>query len=102
MSLTRCGDCRWYEPTRNPDTGRVLTSAAGRCTYLIVWPVLPKAMISAWNSAYLPSRLLVSRDDERPCAVFQAKAKPAVKRPARTLEDEITERLAASGGGNLD
>lgn len=37
----RCGTCRHYQKTRNPDTGRALPSKAGKCAYPVEWPELP-------------------------------------------------------------
>ena len=36
-----CGNCRHYEPTRSPDTGRPLPSKAGKCTVIVEWPQVP-------------------------------------------------------------
>lgn len=54
----RCGTCRHYQPTRNPDTGRVLPSQAGKCTYPVEWPELPICFrAQAWgNEPRWPSR----------------------------------------------
>lgn len=49
----RCGTCRHYQPTRNPDTWRVLPSKAGKCGYEVEWPDLP---ICYWSTTY--SRLV--------------------------------------------
>jgi hypothetical protein len=44
MADQRCGTCRYYAPTRNPVTGRVLTSEPGQCEWLPQsWPVLSEA-----------------------------------------------------------
>jgi hypothetical protein len=76
MTPNRCGDCKWYEPTRNPDTGRALTSKDGRCTYSVIWPELPKA----FRGARFPVRLPVWRESKDPCVVWAPKAAPkAVK-----------------------
>ena len=56
MSDHRCGHCIHYKPTRNPDTGRVLTSQAGQCTYPVVWPVLPISYEGLWGRPWSAPR----------------------------------------------
>lgn len=36
-----CKNCKYYEPERNPETGRPLPSKQGRCVYEVDWPDLP-------------------------------------------------------------
>jgi hypothetical protein len=81
MKLDRCGDCRWYEPTRNPDTGRALTSKDGRCTYSVIWPDLPKA----FRGASFPLRRSVWRENTAPCIAWQPKIAPKPKPPKLDL-----------------
>jgi hypothetical protein len=76
MTPNRCGKCRWYEPARNPDTGRPLPSKDGRCNYPIMWPISPKSLI--WSP---PTRIRMWRADNRPCACFEAKAKAKADKP---------------------
>jgi len=75
MTPNRCGDCRWYEPTRNPDTGRALTSQDGQCGYSVIWPNLPKA----FGAPRMPMRLSVWRENTAPCIAWQPKIAPKPK-----------------------
>ena len=76
----RCGDCKHYEPARNPETGRQLPSKQGQCTYPVEWPKLPKAFLNApqrWgcDGRYVewPIRSKMWRDATGPCATFEAR-----------------------------
>lgn len=41
MTDQRCGTCRLFEPTRNPETGRVRPTEPGQCTWQPPeWPVM--------------------------------------------------------------
>ena len=81
MSLdTRCGDCRNYEPARNPETNRPRPSYAGSCTYPVTWPKLPKSFAPIqWGhfgrslSIEFPKRGLVWKDNKEPCEMFEAR-----------------------------
>ena len=73
-----CGECKHYEPARNPDTNRPLPSQPGHCRYVVEWPTLPKAYLTenAWNHRWgfvLPERRRVEKDDERNCDCFKAR-----------------------------
>lgn len=81
---TRCGDCIYFEPERNPKTDRPLTSKPGFCEFPVSWPILPKSFegfdIAGCEARALaranqispqwPSRWRVERDDCRECRVF--------------------------------
>ena len=77
----RCGDCKHYEPARNPETNRPLPSQDGNCTYPVEWPKLPKAfLLNPWThcgsnrSVQYPQRLSVWKDNKGPCEMFSARA----------------------------
>ena len=36
-----CGNCFFWTPYRNPETGRAKSSEAGNCNYPVQWPTLP-------------------------------------------------------------
>lgn len=88
MTEKICGTCKHYEPTRNPDTGRVLPSKHGACGFVVVWPVLPLAYsINAWGGdAWLPNKprpgpiRQTTPADKCPC--YSAKDRPKPKRQA--------------------
>lgn len=40
-----CKECRFFEPAKNADTGRMLLSVPGRCQWIFPWP-------STWPEAY--------------------------------------------------
>jgi hypothetical protein len=78
MTPNRCGDCKWYEPTRNPDTGRALPSKDGKCNYLVILPNMPKCFLNP----YMPQRTAVWRECTVPCQTWAPKAAPkAAKLP---------------------
>jgi len=78
MTPNRCSDCKWYEPARNPDTGRALPSKDGSCTYVVPWPAIPKSMW--WSN---PTRIPVWRADTRPCPTWASKTTPKPPKPAK-------------------
>ena len=76
----RCGDCRHYEPARNPATNRPRPSYAGSCTYPVTWPKLPKSFspipwvhFGSDLSIALPKRAPVRKDNAEPCDMFEAR-----------------------------
>lgn len=76
----RCGDCKHYEPARNPETNRPLPSQDGNCTYPVTWPGLPKSFLpdpwSHYGSArrfQYPQRRPVWKDNAEPCEKFEAR-----------------------------
>lgn len=76
----RCGDCRHYEPARNPETNRPLPSQDGHCVYPVTWPKLPKAFLPGpWTSfgcvrrMQFPQRRPMWKDNAEPCEVFEAR-----------------------------
>lgn len=77
---TRCGDCEYYAPARNPKTNRPLPSQKGECIYPVVWPTLPKSFEVFFpdREVRLPHRSGVWPCDVAPCPVFSA-PKPAMK-----------------------
>ena len=83
----RCGDCKHYEPARNPATNRPLPSQDGNCAYPVEWPKLPKSFLpDPWthygNSRRVqyPQRRPVWKDNKEPCEIFEAR--PAKKEAA--------------------
>ena len=68
--MTICGTCAWYEPTRNPETGRVLRRLAGNCTCPYALPAAPKCVF-----VQPPPRTKVWHDDSRPCPAWATKKK---------------------------
>ena len=82
MTPNRCGECKWYEPTRNPDTGRPLPSKDGVCTYAVIWPDLPKC----FHKPDMPQRTTVWRGWTLPCRTWEPKTAPkAAKLPKLDL-----------------
>lgn len=84
----RCGTCRHYQPTRNPDTGRVLTSKAGSCGYEVRWPELPMCYCdSPWNTPRWPEKHRVwPGEDATKCAMWeQNKEAPRRKAPKQEV-----------------
>ena len=85
----RCGDCKHYEPARNPDTGRQLPSKEGHCMYQVEWPKLPKSFLpDRWHCygnmrvVQYPQRLAMWKNNDERCETFEArppKAKAAVQ-----------------------
>lgn len=81
----KCADCKFYQPTRNPETGRPLPSHPGVCGYAVEWPPLPKSFLLSgkhemrpgWNDFCLPQRQHVWAFDSRPCDGFSPKKQPA-------------------------
>ena len=76
----RCGDCKYYEPARNPDTNRQLPSQDGDCTYPVEWPKLPKCFLpdpfthrGAWRRVEFPQRSPVWKDNKEKCDMFKAR-----------------------------
>ena len=68
--MTICATCTWYEPTRNPKTGRVLLRLPGTCTYTFVLPPRPKCVF-----VQTPSKTKVWPDDSHPCPTWATKEK---------------------------
>jgi len=71
----RCKECKYFEPKRNPKTGRVLPTQDGRCTYTVVYPVLPKSYLvydvrHRRNVADLPHANAISGEDTDECVTF--------------------------------
>ena len=75
-------NCKWFEAHRNPDTGRVCPSQAGKCTWPVPWPEKwPLAFWNRdWSSRIVPPRPPVStgiwgsgKSENCPC--FERKAK---------------------------
>lgn len=56
MTDIRCGTCRHYDPSRNPETGRIRPSEGGRCWW--VHPAqddpLPSCMRDVWRRGEEP------------------------------------------------
>ena len=87
----RCADCKYYEPARNPDTGRQLPSKDGDCVYPVEWPTLPKSFLpDRWHfygsmrRVEFPQRQSMWKNNDEPCETFEArpakaKAKAAVQ-----------------------
>ncbi len=78
-----CGNCKHYEPARNPETGRLLPSQAGQCTYQVVWPETPTSydVMDKWGrcgSFSPPLPQSVRSDDGSRCKMFEDK-KPVPK-----------------------
>ena len=81
-----CGTCRFYQPARNPDTGRVLPSQPGECGYEVVMPAMPFSMF-VWDTARFGRKVRPSRPmkahvrpgDGAECECWAAKAKPNAK-----------------------
>ena len=78
MLKTRCGDCKYYMPSRNEVTNRPLPSKIGVCAYPVDWPELPKAFLPQYGQYWgsmrniqFPRRNGVWKDDSDPCAVFE-------------------------------
>ena len=76
----RCGDCRNYEPARNPETGRPLPSQEGGCTFPVTWPKLPKSFLpDSWTHpikyryVQFPPRFPIWADNTDPCEMFEAR-----------------------------
>ena len=76
----RCGDCKHYEPARNPETNRPLPSQDGHCTYPVEWPNLPKCFLPDYRTHYgnikrvqMPQREPVWKDDKGQCDMFDAR-----------------------------
>lgn len=92
----RCGTCIHYQPTRNPDTGRVLPSKAGTCGYPVEWPELPICFRAFWGCPIVwPSRYEVEPGtlaDE--CAFWKEKA-PARRRKVCVEDVSIQDENAA-------
>ena len=79
-----CGNCRWYKPATNPQTGRQLPSQDGKCNYSVIWPDLPKS----FNKPDMPRRTPVWRGWRLPCVTWEAKPTKAKKAQAPLpLED---------------
>ena len=85
----RCGDCKHYQPARNPETNRPLPSQYGECAYPVEWPNLPKSFLPDWRAVWgserrvqYPPRRPVWKDNKEPCEMFAVstgKAKAAVQ-----------------------
>lgn len=76
----RCGDCKHYQPARNPKTNRPLPSQDGECSYPVEWPKLPKAFLpDPWHCygnsrcVQYPQRRPVWKDNREPCELFEAR-----------------------------
>ena len=73
----RCGDCRNYEPARNPETNRPLPSYTGSCLYPVTWPKLPKSFLPDHyrirRDVQFPIRSPVWKDNKEPCEMFEAR-----------------------------
>ena len=76
----KCGDCKHYDPARNPETGLQLPSQDGNCTYSVEWPELPKSYLpDRWDRygsmrhIIYPQRRKVWKNDDENCAMFVAK-----------------------------
>ncbi len=87
----RCGDCKHYEPTRNPETKRPLPSQDGICAYPVQWPKLPKAFFPDPRGHYgnsrrvqYPQRRSVRKDNRDPCELFVER--PEKKESAAQME----------------
>ena len=92
-----CGTCHYYQPARNPKTGRLLPSQPGDCRYEVVMPAIPYSMY-VWDLARHWSRVRpslrkihVGRDDGANCECWAAKAKPAIKSAAVQVELGLAE-----------
>lgn len=74
-----CGTCKHYEPTRNPETGRVLRSERGHCRYPVKWPELPAAYsfnpLGARPSVNWPMVAMVWAECDLRCALHESKSK---------------------------
>ena len=68
----KCGDCQYYEPHRNPATGRQMPSQKGDCIYPVEWPALPKSFVpDGWYKRIeYPRRDRVWKNDDHPCLMF--------------------------------
>lgn len=86
MSNPACGNCRHFEPTRNPATGRVLPSQPGRCGYVVPWPTLPQCYPRFWQPT--PTAVWVE-GSARKCACYEAKPVAARKRQQDILGGEL-------------
>lgn len=91
----RCGDCKHYQPARNPETNRPLPSQDGNCAYPVEWPKLPKSFLpDAWTHygsarrVQYPQRLHVWKDDKQPCEMFEAR--PVKKEAKATIQMALT------------
>jgi hypothetical protein len=70
-----CGKCKHFEPRRNPETGRALTSKPGDCAYPIIWPAVPSAYkVNTWGGfkAEFPRPRPMWKEDGLHCATFAA------------------------------
>ena len=98
-----CGDCKHYEPARNPETNRPLPSQPGECTYPVEWPKLPKAFLpDPWTyygtrpRILFPQRRAVRKDNKESCEMFAAKAeKPKAADQMMMPNDRVEGRDAA-------
>jgi hypothetical protein len=57
MTAQRCGNCRHYDPTRNPETGRARPSEPGRCLWKpLAWPTLAASYVTVqWGGQRAPN-----------------------------------------------
>lgn len=67
-----CGICKYFEPTRNPETGRPMPSKPGKCTYKVSWPPLPQSYYVGSVVPY-PCKGEVYKFSGQKCLVFERK-----------------------------
>jgi len=65
-----CKNCKFYNPERNPDTGRVLPSQGGQCKYVVEWPKLPDSMLQ-WRKNTVMWRSKMWPYNGENCSVFE-------------------------------
>lgn len=95
---TRCGLCRYYKPTRNPATGRVLPSKAGDCTWVVAGP-LP-ACINHDGWARKPARGPVWPHSHPDCECFAPL--PPQKGTRMTLRKRLLNEAWEAHRGKLE
>ena len=80
---TRCGNCRFFEPCRDPYTNRVRPSQAGCCSYKLSMPLIPDSVeVKMYCRAVWPG-------NGRSCPCFEAKAKARKPKVAPTKLFEV-------------
>lgn len=83
-----CGICKYYEPERNPVTGRPMPSKPGLCTYQVRWPPLPQSYYVGSVVQY-PCKGVVYRFSGLNCLVFERKKNSLQKEDGFNLEMQL-------------
>ena len=84
--MSNCGQCVHYAPTRSTDTGRILPSQPGRCTYSVLRTPIPQCYYRLEEAVILArSPIWSNSGDKCPCFEAKPERERAVEAKAETL-----------------